>query len=569
MDNIEIAKIFNEIADVLELKNANPFRANAYRQAALSIESLPQDIKDIYQDDKLKEIPGIGEKIAQHIKDLITKGHSVELDRIINSLPRGLVELLRINGLGPKKVKFIYKKFKVKSISDLKKLLNSHKLESQRGWGEKTVNNIKEGLGLYEKFSQRLPLGQVDDLVQKILHELKKNYIIDRAEIAGSFRRSKETVGDLDFLATSKRPQQAINFFCQLPEVKNILSSGPTKANVFLKRGLEADLRVVEPDSFGAALYYFTGSKAHNIATRKIGISKGLKINEYGIYKRGGRKIGGREEMDVFKAIDLPWIPPEIRENTGEIEAARKSALPKLITQKDIKGDLHVHSIWSEGAQTILEMAQAAKKFGYKYIAITDHDATIGITHGLTADRVIKQLKEIKKANKSLKDFKILSGIEIDIHKDGSLSLPDKVLSMLDVVVASVHSYFKQPRAEMTKRIVNAVRNVNVDIIAHPTTRLINRREPINVDLEEIYREAKKNKTILEINSQWNRLDLNDVNARTAKSFGVKFAISTDSHYISELQNIKFGVAIARRGWIEKKDVVNSMSLNNLLKSLK
>jgi DNA polymerase (family X) len=569
MDNIEIAKIFNEIADILEIKNANRFRISAYRRAAQVIESLPQDIKEIYQADKLEDISGIGKTLAQFLGELITKGKSAELEKIRKSISPGLIKLLRINSLGPKRVKFLSKKFKVKSLENLKKLITTHKLLKEKGWGIKSEQNIFEGIKLYEKFSQKYLLGEVDGLVNNILTKLKKHSNIKRAEICGSFRRSKEIVGDLDFLTTTDHPEKAIRFFCRLPEVRKILSQGPTKIKVLLRRGLEADLRVVGPESFGAAMHYFTGSKAHNIAIRKIGIERGLKINEYGVYRRTGRKIGGREEMDIFEAIGLPWISPEIRENTGEIEAARKNVLPELISQNDLKGDLHIHTTWSEGAQSILEMAQAAKKMGYEYIAITDHDATIGITHGLTAERVLKQLSEIKKINKSLKGFRILSGVETDILKDGSLSLPDKILARLDIVVASVHSSFRQPKNEMTKRIIKVIRNPYVSIIAHPTTRIINRREPINIDLENIFREAKKNKTAMEINAEWHRLDLSDVNARMAKNFGVRFSISTDAHNLTEYQNMKFGIAVARRGWIEKKDVLNTMSLNNLLKFLK
>jgi len=577
MDNIEIAKIFNETADILEIKNANPFRVVAYRRAAQVIEALPQSISEIYQASQLTDIPGIGEGLSQHLKDLITKGKSKDLEKIKQGVPSGLIQLMKISNLGPKRVRFLYKKFKVTSLLGLKKLLASHKLLKEKGWGEKSEQNIQEGLRLFEKFSQRLPLGMVDGLVQNILTELKNNPLIKQAEICGSFRRSKETVGDLDFLATAHNPAAAIDFFCHLPEVKTILAKGPTKANVLLFRGLEADLRVVKPESFGAALHYFTGSKAHNIAVRKMGMEKGLKINEYGVYKiknqkskiKSLRKISGKEEMDIFKAVGLPWIPPEIREDMGEIKAAQKNNLPHLICQKDIKGDLHIHSNWSDGSATILKMAQAAKKMGYEYLAITDHTPTIGITHGLTVSRVLKQLQEIKKVNQLLKGIKVLSGIEVDIKKDGSLDLPNKILVKLDLVVASIHTSFRLPKNEMTKRMIRAISNPYVDIIGHPTAREINHREPIDLDLEDVFKEAKKNKTVFEINSFWNRLDLNDVNTRLAKDFGVKLAISTDAHNIPELNNMKFGLAMARRGWLEKKDVVNTLSLNQLLKTLK
>lgn len=572
MDNIEIAKLFNEIADILEIKNADRFRVGAYRRAAQVIANLPQDIKEIYQAGQLESIPSVGAKLAKHISDLLTKGKSAELERIRKSMPPALLQLLKINNLGPKKVKFLAKRFNVKSLAGLKKLLASHKLSSTKSWGVKSEQNIREGIELYKKFSERFPLGQVDGLVNNILIKLRKYSEIDRAEICGSFRRSRETVGDLDFLVTAKNPSKAIKFFCNLSEVAKILSQGPTKINVLLKRGLEADLRVVKPESFGAALYYFTGSKAHNIATRKMGIERGLKINEYGVYKKVKgqfKKIGGRNEMDIFRAIDLPWIPPEIRENLGEIEAAQNNTLPNLITQKDIRGDLHIHSTWSDGQESILTMAQAARKMGYEYLAITDHTVTVGIAHGLDARAILRQLKEIEKIRQKIKGIKVLSGSEVDIRKDGSLDLPNNILSKLDVVIASIHTSFKMPKVEMTKRLLRAIKNPRVDIIGHPSAREINHREPIDVDWEVIMKAAHNSRTALEINSFWNRLDLNDVQARMAKNLGVKLAISTDSHNVSELNNIKFGIATARRGWIEAKDVLNTLPLIKFLKNKK
>lgn len=592
MDNTEISKILNEVADILEIsakggsarlaeatakrasggKGENQFRVGAYRRAAQVIEVLPQDINEIYREGRLEEIPGVGKSLAQHIKDLIEKGGCREFESLKKKIPAGLIELMKIEGLGPKRVKFLYQKFHVSSISSLKKLIASHKLLKEKGWGEKSEQNILRGIQLYKKFSQRFLLGEVYFLAQSILGKLKKYPEIDQAEVCGSLRRMKETIGDLDFLATAKNPKKAIDFFCQLPEVKEIRAKGSTKANVLLRRGLEADLRVVKPESFGAALHYFTGSKSHNIAIRRLGLEGGLRINEYGIYKKGGnklRRIGGRAEEEIFKAVGLPWIPPEIRENMGEIETASKNELPKLIQPKDIRGDLHIHSNWSDGSESVLEIAQAAKKLGYQYIAITDHTPTIGIAHGLTTARVLRQIEEIKKINKKVSGIRILTGIEVDIHKDGFLDLPDKILSKLEVVIGAVHTAFHQPREEMTKRIIRAMRNPNIDIIAHPTGRKINQREPFDLDLEEIMSEARKTGTILEINSFWNRLDLNDINVRLAKEKGVKIAISTDAHNIIELGVIKFGVATARRGWIEKGEVVNTLPPTQLLATLK
>jgi len=429
-----------------------------------------------------------------------------------------------------------------------------------------------KGIKLYHKFSKRFLLGRIYFLAQGILKKLKAHRDVDKAEVCGSIRRMKETIGDLDFLVTTRKPREITNFFVNLPEVQEIRAKGSTKANVLLRRGPLADLRVVKPESFGAALHYFTGSKAHNIAIRKIGVKKGLKINEYGVFKRVGKKfvkIGGEKEEDIFKAVGLPWIPPEIRQNTGEIEAAEKGKLPNLVSLKDIQGDLHMHTKWSDGENTILEMAQAAKKKGYKYIAITDHTPTVGVTHGLTPNRVLKQIKEIKKINQKVKGIKILSGIEVDIRKDGCLDLPDGILKKLDVVIASIHTAFHLPKKEMTKRIIRAMQNPNVDIIGHPTGRIINKREPYQLDLEEVFKIARKNGIVMEINAFWNRLDLNDINIRLAKNFDVKMSIDTDAHSLSGLDMMIFGVATARRGWAEKKDIINTLPLNKLLKIFK
>lgn len=572
MDNIELANIFNQIADILEIKNANRFKITAYRRAAQTIESLPKDINEIARKEKLEEISGVGKGLAKHIKDLLKDGTSRGFEALKKKVPIGLLELLNIEGLGPKRVKFLHQKLGINNIPQLEKLLATHRLLKFKGWGEKSEKNILHGIEFYRQFNQRFLLGKIYPVAEGIVDKLKKCPDIDQAEICGSLRRMKETIGDLDILATAKNAQKAIEYFCQLPEIKEIRAKGPTKVNVLLKHGPEADLRVVKPESFGAALHYFTGSKLHNIAIRKRGMERGLRINEYGVYKKTAKQlkyIGGQTEEDVFKAVDLPWIPPELRENTGEIEAAVKNQLPKLITIKDLRGDLHLHSTWSEGDNSILEMAEAAKKMSYEYLLLADHASAIGITHGLDNKRLLKQIGEIKKISQKIKGIRILTGTEVDIEKDGNLYIPDKVLEKLDIVVASVHSAFRQSKDVMTKRILKAINNPNVDIFAHPTGRLINEREAYEVEMEAVMRVAKKTNTILELNSFWSRLDLNDVHCRMAKSIGVKIAISTDAHNIIELENIKFGVATARRGWLEKKDVVNTLPLKKLLDQIK
>jgi len=593
MDNLEIAKILDQIADLMDIKGENKFKIGAYRKAARAIEELSENINEIYLKDKLKEIPGVGESIEKDIKELIKKRTCQRLKNLKEKIPVKLSELMKIEGLGPKKVAFLYKKFKITTIPQLEKLIGSLKLRKLFGWGEKSEQNILEGIKLYKRFKERFPLGQIYPYAISLKEKLKKSPFVLQIEICGSFRRRKETIGDLDILVTSKNPKKIIDFFVNLPEIQKVNAKGTTKVNVLLKHGPETDLRVVKPESFGAALHYFTGSKTHNIQIRKMGMERGLRINEYGVFKIKNQKstlrqssglilnkaeaskiknllrIGGREEEDVFKAVGLPWIPPEIRENEGEIEAAQKNNLPKLIKEKDIKGDLHIHSDWSDGENSLLEIAKACQKRGYQYIAITDHSSPLGITNSLSPSRILKQIKTIKEINKKLRNFYILSGIEVDINKEGSIFLPDKILEKFDLVVAGVHSSFRLPKEQITKRVIRAMQNLNIDILAHPTGQLINEREPYLIDFEAVIKEAQKTKTILEINAFWSRLDLNALNARKAKENGVKLAISTDSHSLNHLDFITFGVDTARRGWIEKKNVINTLPLNELLKFLK
>jgi len=576
MHKVEIADILAQIADLMEISGKNQFKVIAYRRAAETIRALSKNILEIYKQNKLEEIPGVGESIAEDIKELIGTGKSKRLENLKKKTPITLSRLMEIEGLGPKRVAWLYRKFKITTISQLEKLIKSRKLENYPNWGKKSEQNILYGIKLYKRFSQRFALGKIYPLAQELVKKLKESKLIQQVEICGSLRRAKETIGDLDILATSRAPKKAIDFLVNLPLVEKIEAQGSTKARILMKRGPEVDFRVVRPISYGAAVYYFTGSKAHNIHIRTIGVAKGLKINEYGVFQVKSQKskvkslirIGGRKEKDVFKAIGLPWIPPELREDEGEIEAGYKNNLPNLINQKDIQGDLHMHTTWSDGKNTILEMAKAAQKMGYKYIAITDHASRIGITNGLDASRVLKQVAAIKKINKKFKNFRILAGIEVDINKDGSLYLPDKILAKLDLVIAAVHSAFHLKKEAMTKRIIKAINNPYVNIIAHPTGRLINKRESYELDLLEVIKEAHRTKTALEINAFWTRLDLNAHQARLAINNKVKLAISTDSHSADHLNYMFFGLKTARRGWVEKKDVLNTLSFNKLLEFL-
>ena len=582
MNNKEIARILQQTADMLEITgDGNEFRIRAYRQVAQTIENLARDINQIYKKGKLEKIPGVGKGLSKYIKELIETGTCRGFKELKKQVPLSVVKLLEIEGLGPKKVKLFYKKFGVTSISKLEKLIRSHRLLKLKGWEQKSEKNILKAINLYKRFSQWFLLGEVYFLAQDILKQLKESKLVNKVEVCGSIRRWKETVGDLDILATSNKSEKAIQFFTTLEYVKQIIAKGSTKAQVILKQGIGADLRVVKPQSFGAAVHYFTGSKAHNIHIRRLGMEKGLKINEYGVYTRpsfslknlGGQKfirIGGQKETEIFKTIGLPWIAPELRENQGEIEAAKSGKLPKLITLKHIRGDCHLHTNWSDGYKSILKMAQAAKEIGYEYIAITDHASPISVTNGLDAERTLKYIKAVKNADKKIRGIKILVGIEVDIKKDGTLFLSDEILKKLDVVVAATHSALRMPKKEMTQRIIKAMENPYVHIIAHPTNRLLNKREPSQINFNQIIEKAKQTKTILEINAFWRRLDLNANQARLAKDKGVKMAISTDAHHPDYLEKtMPFGVAQARRGWLEKKDVVNTLPLKNFLNFLK
>lgn len=602
MDNADIANILYEIADILEIQNANSFRISAHRRAAQTIESLPEDINRVYKRDKLDDIPGVGASIAQKIKELIETGKLKELAKLEKKVPKGLVEMLEVEGIGPKLAAFVHKKFKVKNIDQLEKIVRAQKLRGLKGFGPKSEENILRGIELYRKHGQRMLLGKAAPQAQIIVEALKKSKLCQDIEVAGSLRRCRETIGDIDILVTfhppkffhppksqrnlggqeetwegKKTTQKVMDLFCSLPMVAKIIAKGKTKSMVILKSGTEADVRVVEPKCFGAALQYFTGSKAHNIKIRKMAIDKGLKINEYGVFRiKSNKRIAGKTEEEVYKTVGLVWMAPELRENRGEIEAALRQAqgkpngLPKLIKLKDIKGDLHIHTQWSDGAHTIEEIVKAAIKKGYQYIAITDHASPLGIIKGIAGGKIFKQLKEIAKLRKKYRSkIAILSGVEVDILPNGKLYLPDKILKQLDIVIAAVHSKFKMNESEMTERILAAVKNPHVDIIAHPTGRILNKREPYPLNLDKLITECKKTGTILELNAFWSRLDLNDINCRRAKDKGVKIAINTDAHNIQELEIMKWGISQARRGWLEKKDVINALSLNQLKKILK
>ncbi|MDA8087113.1 MAG: DNA polymerase/3'-5' exonuclease PolX [Nitrospiraceae bacterium] len=568
MKNSEAARIFSEMANMLDLAEENPFRIRAYRRAAMVIEGLPRDIAGMSKEE-LKKIPGIGEDLASKLLEIVETGTCRAYEAARRRSPAGLSLLLTIPGLGPKTARAIYEKFPIGSIDELERLAAAHRLKAEiPKIKDKTEQNILRGIELVRKSAGRMPLGRALPVARDMISMLREKAPVKQLSIAGSLRRWKETVGDIDILATSGDPGGVMDAFVNLPQVKQVLAKGETKSTVILSEGVQSDLRVVEEDSFGAALCYFTGSKEHNIRLREMGVKKGLKINEYGIFDRKGKKIGGLKEEDVYRILGLPFIPPELREDSGEIAAALSGRLPELIELKDIKGDLHVHTKLSDGHNTALELAQAAIARGWAYIAITDHSKGLGIARGLSVERMLEEIAEIDALNSRLRGFRILKGVEVDIRSDNSLDLPDEILSRLDIVNASVHSGFRQTSGKITGRIVAAMRNPFVTTVSHPTGRLLGERDAYPVDMEEVLKAAAGTGTAIEINAFPARLDLNDITARRARDMGIPLVINTDTHILEHFDYMSYGVAIARRAWLEPKDVVNTYEVNKMLEVL-
>ena len=570
MENREFAKIFFEMAELLELGEDNPFRIRAYQKAGNNIESLSENIGSTYKKGgipALENIPGIGHGIALHIEELIKTGKLKAHDELLKKFPKSLLELIVVPGIGPKTAILMNKKLKIDSIEKLEKAVKDGRLEKLPGIRAKKIQNILSGIEMKKRNIGRFSIGDALPYAEAIVASLKKLKEVDRIVPCGSLRRAKETIGDIDILVTSKMPGRIMDAFVDLPQVDRVLSKGGTRSSVILKNGMQADVRVVAPESFGAAIYYFTGSKQHNIQVREMAVKKGLKINEYGIYK-GSKKVGGEEENDIFKALGLSYIPPEIREAQGEIEAAQKGRIPHLIELKDIKGDLHLHTTATDGSNTIEEMAAAAKKIGYAYIAITDHTKSTRVAGGLTEKEALAHLKKIDRANKKISGIKVIRGMEVDILPDGRLDYPDALLKEIDIVFASVHSNFKMNKNDMTKRVIAAMKNKYVHVLSHPTGRLIGQREAYEIDLDAVLNAAKDTGTFIELNGNPVRLDLDDIHCRKAKELGILIAISTDSHAASQLDLMRYGVLTARRGWLEKKNVLNCLPYEKLIKML-
>jgi DNA polymerase (family 10) len=568
--NSQLAAIFREMALLLEMK-AIPFKPRAYEKGAQALESLGQGVEDIYKKGGKKallEIPGIGMAMADKIEEYIRTGQVKAHQELKKKVPVNLEDLSSIDGIGPKMILKLYKKLKIKDREQLEEALKSGKLRNIKGLGEKTEQNILKNIGFLKKSAGRLPLFRILPLARQMLDSIRELPSVEQAELAGSLRRMQETVGDVDVLVTSDKPDEVMNFFISMPQVVEVVAKGSTKSSVRLSVGIDADLRVVPSESFGAALQYFSGDKFHNVALRQLAIRKGYKLNEYGLYK-GDELVAGETEEEIYKKLGLDYVEPELRTNHGEIDLASAQSLPELITYADIKGDLHTHSDWTDGKYPIEKMAEMAKEFGHEYICISDHTKTLAMTNGLNEERLLEQMAEIDCIQKEVPGIKILKGAEVNILKDGTLDIEDEVLAKLDVCGAAVHSHFNMTEEEMTARIIRAMENPNVDIIYHPTGRIINKRDAYPLDIDAVIAAAKRTGTMLEIDGYPDRLDLKDEHLRKCIAAGVKFSIDTDAHSYNHFAFMEYGVSQARRAGATKDDVINTRSWKELLKLLK
>jgi DNA polymerase (family 10) len=567
--NADIAAVFEEIADLLEIENANPFRVRAYRNAARQLQGMGVPVADMLaRGEDLTELPGIGDDLAAKIRELVETGKCRFLDKLRRKTPPTITELLKMPGLGPKRVRTLYHELDVQTLPQLARAARDGRIRALPGFGEKTERAILEAIAAHAAESKRFKLAIAAQYAEPLRKYLEKIPGVDRAVLAGSYRRFRETVGDLDILVTATDAGRVMDRFVAYDEVKDVMAKGGTRATVMLKSGLQVDLRVVDKQCFGAALQYFTGAKAHNIEIRRLAQERKLKISEYGVF-RGAKRIAGDTEESVYRSVGLPWIAPELRENRGEIEAARAGKLPKLVELADLKGDLHAHTKATDGHNTLREMAEAAHRHGLEYLAITEHSRRLTVAHGLDPRQLRKQMNEIDRLNGTLRGITLLKGIEVDILEDGRLDLPDEVLAECDLVVGAVHSRFNLSRAKQTERILRAMEHPHFTILAHPTGRLLDAREPYDVDMLSVIRQARGRGCFLELNAHPERLDLLDVYCQMAREEGVLVAISSDAHSTQDFDNLRYGVGQARRGWLEKKDVLNTRGLNELRRLLK
>ncbi len=559
MRNREVANVLTEIADLMEIKGELVFKVVAMRRAAQTIEFMAKDIDEVYKRGELDDIPGVGEAISKKIADYLEHGESKYLKKLKKGLPPGFDKLLELEGVGPKKVKLFYEKLKVKNVKDLEKAVKTGKLRKLPGMREKTEDNILRSIESAKRRTGRMLLADALDTADDVIKELR-NASVGKIDVAGSTRRGKETVGDIDILVTSSNPKKVIDKFVRMKDVSHVIGKGSTKASVNLKSGLQVDLRVLKDSEYGSALMYFTGSKDHNVELRRIAISRGMKLSEYGLFK-GKRFVAGKTEKEVYRKLGVSYIPPELRENRGELDVT----IPKLVEQKDIRGDLHMHTKWTDGNNTIKEMALAAKHLGYDYICISDHYGTMLIANPLDRKKFEAQQKEVEKVRKKV-DITILHGAEVDIMANGKLNAPDSLLKKMDFVTASLHTAL---RKENTGRVISAMQNKYVHSIGHLTGRLINVRQGSDLNFGKIFDKARETETLLEINCQPGRLDLTDTSSKAALQAGCKLVVNTDAHSVEQLSNMKLGISVARRAWARKKDIVNTYNLDRLRKLLK
>jgi DNA polymerase (family 10) len=569
--NQELAGLFGDIGDMLDILGEDRFRVVSYHRAARAIEGLTGDIEDIVREGRLDEIVGIGEALAEKIEEYVTTGKIAYYDELRSKFPPGVLDLLQVPGVGPKKVQVLWQQLGITDLDTLQKAAETRRLRRLKGFGEKTEENILRGIQLVREGQARALIWDATQVVDRIVAHLNEDSPVERLEVAGSFRRMRETVGDVDLLAVAKDRAAVSKAFTTAPGIRDVLVAGDTKATILVPyvdywdkdRTLQVDLRILDADSWGAGLQYFTGSKDHNIHLRSMAVEKGLKLNEYGVF-RGDEKVAGRTEEDVYAALGLPWIPPELREDQGEVEAALTGKLPRLVEPSEVRGDFHVHTNATDGTEPLESMVASARRLGYAYVGISDHSVSATVAFGLTAERALARRDRVKELNDQTKGCTVLLGTECDILDGGEMDYPDEVLREFDFVIASVHSKFKQPRKENTERIVAAARNPHVDILGHPTTRLIGYRDPIDLNLEAVFAACAKAGTAVEINAGPSRMDLNGSQARSAKALGCLFAIDTDSHSSGELAAMRFGIGTARRAWLTAEDVVNAWSLDRV-----
>jgi DNA polymerase (family 10) len=573
MENVEIARVLNEYADFLDIQDVSPFRVRSYRRTAQTIEGLSRRVAQLVEEGAdLTTLPGIGSSMAEHIREILSTGTLATLADVRREFPETLATLLQLEHLGPKRARRLYEALDITSIPKLAEALDAGKVEALPGFGRKTAESLRRAIESFEQRGQRFLLADADQLILPLLSYLRQAPGLEVIEVAGSFRRRRETVGDIDIVAICEQSEPFMQHFQAYRHIGRVELAGKTRATVFLQSGLQVDLRVVPRQSYGAALYYFTGSKAHNVAVRTLAVERGLRINEYGIFRipqgrkakeegeQAGKRIGGETEEDMFRAVGLMWMPPELREDRGEIQAAQQHALPTLITLDDIRGDLQMHSTWSDGSHTIAEMARACRELGYAYCAITDHSRSTRVARGLDTEGFRRQWKEIDEVRHQLNGITVLKGVELDILSDGTLDLPDEVLEGFDIVLVAVHSKLAMPKAQMTKRVLKALSHPAVDILAHPTGRQLNKRQPMEIDLEDVFHAAKEHDVALEIDAQPQRLDLNDVHVHRARELGVTLAIDSDAHSVDHLRFMRYGVDQARRGWLENSQVLNTLT---------